>query len=49
MEESKPCKTCKHYNNGKGDIDCYFCDAELGEDRWEENVDNTGQNPQEHN
>lgn len=31
----QPCHTCRHYNNMHGDIDCYFCNPEFGEDRWE--------------
>lgn len=39
MNEPQPCKTCIHYNNGKGDIDCLFCDPEFGEDRWSDKND----------
>ena len=37
---AEPCHTCKHYNDGHGDVECLFCDPDF-EDRWEKNEDNT--------
>lgn len=33
------CSSCRHYNNGKGEVCCDFCDPPF-EDYWEEVKEN---------